>query len=122
MSEVTESTMGGQCTRCHGNWPGQKVFFIRSNPALSFVQPKPEEMPDRIDYEVACATCLTDSEVAKFLTPIALFVLDEMLKVASGDLIRTLAPARSYLFYRGSPLDTGRTRDLARKMLEESAR
>ena len=70
-----------ECTRCKQLKP--QAFLIQPNPVLGWVDVEASAPPQPIT--VSCKECLTDEEIARFLAPVALFVIQTALRHTSDE-------------------------------------
>lgn len=98
--------MNGNCTRCTKD--EREVFFIPKNPSVSFADFGIGELPAPPSPEYSCLECLTNLEIAKFLVPVALFVVETNLRERlhatprNEDAFRSFAYVETWLrFQRG---------------------
>ncbi len=88
------------CQRCQR--PAGTAFYIKDEEP-EFFSDAPVTGPD---ISASCIDCLTDAEVAKFLNPAALFVVECMLREAQGkkppneELVRSLARVLALLKFK----------------------
>lgn len=70
--------VGGHCNRCNQHKPGSPIFIVGTPVHESFGKPPGDFTPDRTpNIRTSCRDCLTDHEIAVYLTPIAVFVLEK---------------------------------------------
>lgn len=96
-----------RCTRCRNYIQGQ-YFNLTPSPSIDWTAAEMPDFPAAVTVEmvISCRECLTPDELAKECAPIALFVVEQMMReahtegrVGSGPLTQALHHVRAKLLY-----------------------
>lgn len=95
MEIVAKEERGGECGRCYRV---ASCVFLMGDSAPGWALPDEKALTRAPEMHVVCRDCVTDEEAAKFLQPVAAFVLNELLK--KHPTVEGLAQAAAFIQVR----------------------